>query len=455
MHYTLRCLGCNTSLAEPDDQHLLTCPNDESHPAEEHTWRKSHPPALLRADYSSGSFTPHNDVVGLFRYQDWLPIRAASADRVADANVGTVAYQARKLGASVGLERLVVLFNGFWPARGARLAACSFKELEARVVVARCAAAGAALVVASAGNTGRAFHQVCSEYDIPAVIVVPERALPYMWGVGHNSAAVKLVAVTGNADYYDAIQAAELIAQLPGHRAEGGARNVARRDGMGASFLAGMELSGELPAHYFQAVGSGTGAIAAWEMAVRLVRDGRFGPHVPHLQLAQNDPFTIMTDAWQARTRELPRLSSADAKRQIDTIKAHVLSNRHPPYAVTGGLFDALSASGGSMYAVTNREAEEATRLFRRVEGCDLDPAAAVALASLQQAIAAGAIQRGELVFLNVTGGGYKQLRQRLQVEPLTVDVNLDVDQLRTGEAAVTIEDTLSGGRTPSRMETA
>ena len=78
------------------------------------------------------------------------------------------------------------------------------------------------------------------------------------------------------------------------------------------------------------------------------------------------------------------------------------------------------------MYSITNREAEEAAGLFRTVEGCDLDPAAAVALASPQQAVACGAVRRGEYTFLNVTGGGYKLLRESTDVVPLhaaSVDV--------------------------------
>ena len=207
--------------------------------------------------------------------------------------------------------------------------------------------------------------------------------------------------------------------------------------------LAGVELTEELPEHYFQAVGSGTGAIAAWEMAERAVVDGRFGPRAPQLHLAQNDPFTIMTDAWSAKCRQLPDLDPAEAKRQIDTIKAHVLSNRHPPYEIQGGLFDALEATAGSMYSVNNREAEQAAHLFRTVEGCDLDPAAAVALAALRQALASGAVRGGELTFLNITGGGYKRLRRDTVVTPLRADVTVDVSALRSPNAATQVAEAL------------
>ena len=129
-------------------------------------------------------------------------------------------------------------------------------------------------MVSSAGNTGRAFLQTFSRYGLPALVVVPENALPHMWITGEKHPAVRLAVVRGGGDYSDAIEVGNRIAAQPGFYAEGGARNVARRDGMGTVVLAAAEALGESPRHYFQAVGSGTGAIAAWEMSLRL-RGGR------------------------------------------------------------------------------------------------------------------------------------------------------------------------------------
>ena len=232
--------------------------------------------------------------------------------------------------------------------------------------------------------------------------------------------------MAGNADYADAIRVAGMIADLPAFLAEGGAHNVARRDGMGTVMLAGVECAGALPRHYVQAVGSGTGAIAAWEMAQRLVRDGRFGARVPRLHLAQNRPFTIMADAWERRSRHLPPLDEAQAKQRIAAMRASVLSNRNPPYALAGGVYDALSDSAGIMYRVTNRQAERAAALFAASEGCDIDPAAAVAVAALQQAVARGAVRRDETVFLNITGGGLRRLHGERSVRRLAPDLVVD-----------------------------
>ncbi len=415
MHYRLRCLACGASYPEQRAGFRLQC--DCAVP----------PRGLLRAEYRE-RFVPVSEN-GVFRYRNWLPIRrgapwSAVLRRPAP---GPVAYRSRELARRIGLDRLVVLFSGYWPERGAGCETCSFKELEALAVTARLPEADRRpLVVASAGNTGRAFHTVCSRHAVPAVVVVPEAALPALWTTAPAAAETTLVAVTGDADYADAIRVAGMIAALPGFLAEGGAHNVARRDGMGTALLAGVECAGALPRHYVQAVGSGTGAIAAWEMAQRLVRDGRFGGQVPRMHLAQNRPFTIMADAWQRRSRQLPPLDEAQAKRRIAALRATVLSNRQPPYALAGGVYDALSASAGAMYRVTNRQAEHAGALFAAVEGCDIDPAAAVAVAALQQAVACGAVGRDEMVFLNVTGGGLRRLHGEQRTRRLAPDLVVD-----------------------------
>ena len=415
-HYMLRCRSCGRTRNESRHGFALYCSCAD--PAA----------GLLRAEYTEPRFVV-NAGSGLFRYGHWLPIRSPYGPGPAapGASPGPVAYRSSGLARHLGLERLVVLYNGYWPERRAGLESCSFKELEALAVTARLAAdEPRTLVVASAGNTGRAFHAVCSRRGIAAVVVVPQAALPLLWTTAPVSSAVTLVAVSGGADYADVIRVAAMVSELPGYLAEGGAHNVARRDGMGSVMLAGVECAGELPDHYFQAVGSGTGAIAAWEMAQRLVADGRFGASVPRLHLAQNAPFTIMADAWQEGSRTLAPLDEALAKRRIAAMQAAVLSNRHPPYSLAGGVFDALTACAGSMYRVPNGAAARAAALFTETEGSDLDPAAAVGLAALQQALAAGAVRRRDTVFLNVTGGGFQRLRAEGRMRKLLPDLVVD-----------------------------
>jgi cysteate synthase len=404
MHYRLACVHCGKTFDDDQDTFRLDC-------------IETHPPSLLRAVYSEKSFTVRPDFPGIFRYKDWLPVR-----RALEYAGRPIVYQSEALGGALGLKRLFIAFNGYWPEREAALETCSFKELEALSVCARVPLdSDKRLVVSSAGNTGRAFLQVCSMHAIPLLVVVPESSLPDVWTTVEKHPLVKLAAVRGG-DYSDAIELGNIIAATEGYYPEGGARNVARRDGMGTVVLSAIERLGEIPAHYFQAVGSGTGGIAAWEACMRLDADGRFGRGGMKLHFVQNEPFAIMAWAWRSGKRELPVLAENEAKQNISRLHSRVLSNRKPPYSVAGGVFDALKAAGGEMYSVTNEEARNAGLLFESLEGVDPDPAAQVALAGMIQAVRSGGIDPEESVLLNVTGGGMKRVRAEEKLLPAEPD---------------------------------
>ena len=152
---------------------------------------------------------------------------------------------------------------------------CSFKETEAYSVCARLDNnIEEILVVASAGNTARAFGQVCSDNKIPLLLCVPEDNLDALWFESSLDDCVKLVVSKTGGDYFDAIYLSNIACELDIFMPEGGAKNIARRDGMGTTMLSATASIGEIPEYYFQAVGSGTGAIAAWEAKLRLIEDG-------------------------------------------------------------------------------------------------------------------------------------------------------------------------------------
>jgi cysteate synthase len=405
VHYRLECLDRHELLDEGERGFTLANPSASR-------------PALLRAVYDDPRFAPRSGEPGIFRYRAWLPVR-----RSLGGAGGAVARRSDSLARHLGMDALWLIFSGYRPEIGATLETCSFKELEALSVLARIPEGESrSLVVASAGNTGRSFLQVASRYGFRVTVVVPERALSAIWTTVDRARQARLVALGGGADYYDAIALAELIAAQEGFYPEGGARNVARRDGMGSTLLAAAEAMGEIPAHYVQAVGSGTGGIGAWEMAMRL-RAAGLGGGGCRLHLVQNEPFTPMVDAWRAGSRELHALEPADARRRIEALYAPVLSNRKPPYGIVGGVFDALAESLGEMYAVSREEAVAAGELHERLEGCDLDPAAAVALAGMIRALDDDMIGRSDTVVLNLTGGGRRLLDAEGRIRPASPDI--------------------------------
>ena len=88
--------------------------------------------------------------------------------------------------------------------------------------------------------------------------------------------SVKVVVVK-DGTYQDAKDVAkELSKALQGWQLEGGAHNIARRDGIGSLILDSYEKIGRLPDHYFQAVGGGPGPIGVYEMMQRLIDSGHY-----------------------------------------------------------------------------------------------------------------------------------------------------------------------------------
>ena len=236
--------------------------------------------------------------------------------------------------------------------------------------------------------------------------------LSALWFDAPLDPCVKLIACERGGDYFDAIHLSNLALKSPKFYAEGGAKNVARRDGMATTVLSAATTIGRIPDYYFQAVGSGTGAIAAWEANQRLVEDGRFGGNTMKLMVSQNAPFVPMYDAWRADSRQMLPYDEDKARRDAEIIDAKVLSNRRPPYGLAGGLYDALKATGGDVSVATNAQARRARKLFRETEGVDIYSAAGVALASLQKAVADGRVERDATVMLNITGGGEELFQQ-------------------------------------------
>jgi cysteate synthase len=206
--------------------------------------------------------------------------------------------------------------------------------------------------------------------------------------------------------------------------------NVARRTGLGTTLLSAVEAIGRLPDYYFQAVGSGAGGIGVHEAARLLIRDGRFGDRFPRLMLSQNLPFVPLYTSWTAGRRELVAIDPDDGRRQIMQIAAHVLSNRQPPYSVRGGVFDVLTESAGLMLAADNLETLPRLQLFEEMEGIDIDPASAVAFATLLKAARSGMLEQDALVLLNVTGGGRHRLHRDRSLIPARPVLQIDQQEI-------------------------
>ncbi len=358
--------------------------------------------ALLVTKYKDARFA-ERAAEGVWRF-NWLPVHEPKI-----VQPGPLVYRSEGLAKHFGLTDLHIAFNGYWPEKGALLETCTFKEFEAAVVLQNARENGVeGLIVASAGNTARAFAHLSVVTRFPVVIVVPSMCLEEMWYLEHSSSVPTLA--VGDGDYADSIDVARKIALSSGFPFEGGVKNIAKRDGLGIVMLEAVSKIGKMPDHYVQAVGSGTGAVGGWEMAERFVNDGRFGSRLPILHLGQNLPFAPMLHAWEKQSRALfPEDLDPEL---ISRITTRVLSTRYPAYSVKGGVFDALTATNGKMYGIENDAVYAGMKLFLAAESIDIVPASGVAVAVLDEAVRKGAIKKRDTVLLNITGGGEARLRR-------------------------------------------
>lgn len=382
-------------------------------------------PSLIRAIYANKQLEVKEKNNGLYCYSDWLPIK-----RQLQCDAKPITYKSVKLAEKLGLSDLYITFNGYYPEIGANMRTCSFKETEAYSICARLSEEkkDEVIVVSSAGNTARAFAQVCSDNNIKLLLTIPEDNIDALWFEKPLNPCVKVLATKSGSDYFDAINLGNIACEVDGFFAEGGAKNIARRDGMATAMLSAVTSIGRIPDYYFQAVGSGTGAIAAWEANLRFIEDGRFGNNKAKIYVSQNVPFLPMYNAWKQDSREMLAYDNNQARQDANSVIAKVLTNRKPPYSIAGGLYDAMKDTDGDFFAVTNEEAEAASKLFEELEGIDINPAAAVATASLIQAVENNQLEKDAVIMLNITGGGEKRFKENKEIFYLKPNKVFDVD---------------------------
>jgi cysteate synthase len=395
LRHRLRCTACGTE-HDDDERYLLSCCDD----------------GLLEAVYPR-DMLPRSSGVGLWRFLDWLPVDRVPIDP--SAQIGGSTYRSEALAEAVGLEKLWISFNGWWPERGAACPTCSFKDLEVAPTLQRlreCHSVG--VVVASAGNTGRSFAHLGGEVGFPVVVVAAADHVERLWRPGLPQAPTTVAVAVEGGDYNDAIDLSTALARELGFEVEGGVRNVARRDGIGTLLLDAVLEMGAMPDHYMQAVGGGPGPIGVGAMARRLRATTPHG-RLPRVHLVQNATHAPVHRAWTDRRRYLLPDDLPDGP---VVAYADVLVNRAPALGPVGGLYDLLVETDGTTRTVRARAAAQARTLFAAIEGIDIMEAPAVAIAGLVDAVARGDILSEESVLLAITGGGVERRRVEVALEP-------------------------------------
>lgn len=397
----------------------------------DHEIQGHHGPALLKATYPNTQITLKDQLPGIFKYIDWLPLDDYYFSPSELPLSQPISYRSEGLAAYLGLDNLYIAFSGYWPERGARVVTRSFKEFEVQASLVRYLSSAPddspmPLIVSSAGNTANAYNLTAHQLGVPMYLVVPETGLDKL--VLPVETHPYLITVKG--DYFDAISVANELQAALGFGRDGGVKNVGRRAGMGTPVLEAVTTHGQLFDHYFQAVGSASGAIAAHEAVELLLNDGRFGNTLTQIHMVQNAPFSPIPDAWEAGRKKIVPEDENLAKAKISAVTAQVLTNRKPPYGLPGGIYDVLDNSDGHAWRAHNKDVFKASQTFLNTEGVEISAASAVAICGLEKAIEKGAVSPKDRVLLHITGGGIElthSTARDFQVQPQLVLENTDI----------------------------
>ncbi|MFR5656713.1 MAG: hypothetical protein ACLUDU_01345 [Butyricimonas faecihominis] len=92
--YHLESACCGTTFE--DKEWELECPHKDG-------------AALIYANYAKRQFEVRNDLPGIYRYANWMPIC-----RTLEGSGAPVTYKSEGLAEYLGLSNLYITFNGYW-----------------------------------------------------------------------------------------------------------------------------------------------------------------------------------------------------------------------------------------------------------------------------------------------------------------------------------------------------
>jgi threonine synthase len=380
----LDCAGaCGAGPFDPRQRHFL-CPSCAL-------------PLLARYDLGAARAWSRESLVGrepnMWRYRELMPL--LPGDEPVTLGEGfTPLIHARRLGATVGLDRLFIKDESLNPTN-------SFKARGQSAAITRARALGAdTIALPTAGNAGNAAAAYSAAAGLACQVFIPRDAKqPFidecrLYGAtvtlvdGLITDAGKLAAEQGKPlDWYDVSTLKEP------YRVEG-------KKSMGYELAE--QLDWHLPDWIVYPTGGGTGLIGMWKAfaemeAIGWIPEGR-RPRMVSVQAAGCAPIV--------RAFEQGAETAAfwdDARTSADGLRV--------PRAIGDFLIlRAVRESGGTAVAVTDEEMVDDMLVIGRCEGVSAAPESGAGLTAVRRLAAAGQIKPHETVVLFNTGGALKYL---------------------------------------------
>lgn len=372
----LECSACGKKYDASTEQHLCTCGK----------------PLLARYDLKKAAETLNLETLKnrprtLWRYAEVLP----NDSPVSLGEGMTPLVHAKRLGASMGLERLFVKDEGLNPtgsfkARGMTAAVTRAKQLGAK-----------ALAAPTAGNAGGALAAYAAAAGLPAVIVMPADtpSANVMECQAFGAQVVKLNGLISDCGKYVAERKEregwyDVTTLKEPYRVEG-------KKTMGYELWE--QFGGKLPDVIFYPTGGGVGLIGMCKAFDEMQEMGWIGAERPRMVAVQATGCAPIVRAWEAHQNSAQFFPNA----------ATIASGLRVPGPLGDLLIlSMLKQTKGTAIAVTDDEMLEAGKELAAKEGVLAAPEGAATVSAARKLARSGWIKPHETVVLFNTGTGYK-----------------------------------------------
>jgi threonine synthase len=326
----------------------------------------------------------------MWRYAEILPV-IDSSNRAMLGEGGTPLLEVPRLGAALGLDRLLVKDEGQNPtgsfkARGLGMAVSRAKELGATT-----------LVIPSAGNAGSAMSAYAARAGLRAYVFMPAdvpavmQAECHVYGA-HTYLVDGLINDAGTvgrraADTFGWFDVSTL--KEP-YRAEG-------KKTMGLEIVE--QLGWRVPDAIVSPTGGGTGIVGMWKAFDELERMGLIGPERPRMIVVQAEGCAPIVRAFDAGERHAALWANAET----------CAAGLRVPIAIGDYLIlDAVRESGGTALTVSEQELMEGVHVAATHAGIFASPEAGAAFIATRKLRESGMLARDDEVVIFSTGSGMK-----------------------------------------------
>jgi len=403
MYFTgFDCLGCRA--AYPPDQDLLLCP-------------KCHD--LLEARYDLARFGREVDrdalarrPSGVWRWTELLPVLDPTRI-VTLGEGGTPFLRSERLARACGVREL-------WLKSDAANPTGSLKDRSITVSATKAVEFGyGVLACDSTGNKASSTAAYAARAGLQSVVFCPKDT-PRPKMVQAVFFGARLIRVDGHYSQINAMYR-RLIASGRVKWYDCGTDNPFRYEGKKTyAYEIAQDLGWRVPDRVLHPAAGGMSLVKTWKGFNELRALG-WVDRVPKMTLVQAARCAPIVEAWK---RDLPRVAAVEKQ----STAASALAAADPGLLGDRALHS-VRASGGSGIAVDETEILDAVRLLGQ-DGLMIEPSGAVTVAAVRRGVRDGSIDPGESVVCVLTGSGFKDFDQILELVEIPSQVIAGYDAM-------------------------